>query len=90
MFQGADDLLAYLKDENVEKLLSVERTEFRADGAMVVVADDGTRTTIAPNGSVTRELPGGARSSLTIEKPTPPPSTPTPSPTTTPSKAATP
>lgn len=72
--------------------LSVERTEFAADGAMIVVADDGTRTTIAPNGTVTRELPGGARSSMTIEKPTPPPSAPAPSapPAPAPTKSASP
>ncbi|WAS91764.1 hypothetical protein [Nannocystis punicea] len=67
--------------------LSVERTQFTADGSMVVVADDGSRTTIAPNGTVTRELPGGARSSMTIEKPTPPPA---PGATPAPSKAASP
>lgn len=67
--------------------LSVERTEFASDGSMIVTADDGSRTTIAPSGTVTRELPGGARSSMTIEKPTPPSgATPAPAPT----KTATP
>lgn len=73
--------------------LVVERTEFRADGSMVVTAEDGGRTTIAADGSVTRELPGGARSTLTIEKPPPsgaPTPTPTPTPAPAPTKAATP
>jgi hypothetical protein len=63
--------------------LEIERTEFRADGAMVLTAEDGTRTVIAADGSIARDFADGTKSRLTIEKPPEPatPAVPLPEPT---------
>lgn len=69
--------------------LSIERTEFRSDGATVVVADDGSKTIIAADGTVSREFADGTKSKLSVEKPPAPtaPVTPTPAPPATPTPA---
>jgi hypothetical protein len=56
--------------------LTIERTEFRADGATVVVADDGSKTSSPPTAPCPASSPTAPSRSSAIEKPPDPATAP--------------